>query len=329
MDISFVIPCYCSEKNLESVIEEIHQAMKLRPEFQYEIILVNDCSKDNTAELIERLADNDHRIVGINFARNFGQPSALMAGFRATSGDLIMTSDDDGQTPVGRVWDFYDKIQEGYDIVCVKYSETAQKSLFRRAGTKLNEFMMYHMIQKPKDVGLASFFMAKRFVIDEISRYENPYPYIAGLLLRASNKIGNVELQQRERKTGHSGYTLKKLVNLWINGFTAFSLKPLRIATALGFTSAFVGFITLIYIFIRKMIVPSIQAGYTSQIGVLLLMSGIILCVLGIIGEYVGRIYMCINKEPQYVIRSIIRKQENRNEEIRKVDEREKGRDSI
>lgn len=303
MDISFVIPCYCSEKNLEGVIAEIKCAMKQKPEFEYEIILVNDNSRDQTKKLIERLAKEDSRIFGIDFARNFGQPAALMAGFRAAKGEYIMTSDDDGQTPVERVWEFYDKIQEGYDVVCAKYTERAQKSLFRRLGTKANEFMLYYMINKPKEVGLASFFMAKRFVIDEIIRYENPYPYIAGLLLRATQKIGNVELEQRERKTGSSGYTMKKLLNLWVNGFTAFSLKPLRIATALGFISAAGGFLTLMFILIRKIFVPTIQAGYTSQIGFLLVMSGVILFVLGIIGEYVGRIYMCINNEPQYVIR--------------------------
>lgn len=306
MDISFVIPCYCAEKNLESVIDEIHQTMKKRHGFEYEIILVNDNSKDNTIGLIEKIVKDDKRVIGIDFAKNFGQPSALMAGFRMAKGTYIMTSDDDGQTPVGRVWDFYDKMQEGYDVVCAKYTERAQKSSFRRMGTKLNEFMMQYMLDKPKEVGLASFFMAKRFVIDEIIKYENPYPYIAGLLLRATNKIGNVEMEQRERKAGQSGYTMKKLVNLWVNGFTAFSLKPLRVATALGFSSAVVGFLTLIYILIRKLLVPSIQVGYTSQIGVILLMSGIILCVLGIIGEYVGRIYMCINNNPQYVIRNFV-----------------------
>lgn len=304
MDISFVIPCYCSEKNLESVINEIHVAMAQREDFEYEIILVNDNSKDNTEGLIKQLAEKDQRILGINFSKNFGQPGALMAGFRAAKGNYIMTSDDDGQTPVGKVWEFYEKIQEGYDIVCARYTETAQKSMIRRFGTKVNEFMLYHMIEKPKDVGVASFFMAKRFVIKEIIRYENPYPYIAGLLLRTSNKIGNIEMQQRSRRTGHSGYTFRKLLSLWINGFTAFSLKPLRIGSALGFISAFLGFLMLVYILVKKIFLPTIQAGYTSQIGIVLLVGGLILCVLGIIGEYIGRIYMCINNEPQYIIKS-------------------------
>lgn len=218
-----------------------------------------------------------------------------------------MTSDDDGQTPVGMVWDFYDKMQEGYDVVCAKYTETTQKSAVRRVGTKVNEFMLYHMIDKPKEIGLSSFFMAKRFVVKEMVKYQNPYPYIAGLLLRTSGKIGNVHLKQRERATGKSGYNFKKLLKLWINGFTAFSIKPLRVGSALGFISSVCGVLLGIISLIRKLIIPTIQVGYTSQMAVTLFLGGLILGVLGIIGEYTGRIYMCINNQPQYVIESIVK----------------------
>lgn len=310
MDISFVIPCYCSEKNLEFVIGEIKEAMEQRPSFQYEIILVNDNSKDNTKQLIEKLAKEDSRIVGVNFSKNFGQPSGLLAGFRIAKGKYIMTSDDDGQTPVGMIWDFYDKLQEGYDVVCAKYRETTQKSYIRRLGTKLNEFMMYHMIDKPKNLRLSSFFMAKRFVVKEIIKYQNAYPYIAGLLLRTTSKITNIEINQRERREGSSGYNFRKLVKLWLNGFTAFSVKPLRIGVALGFGSSILGFLIAIVALVRKLTIPTIQIGYTSQIAIQLIIGGLILGVLGIIGEYVGRIYMCINKKPQYVIESVVGKEE-------------------
>lgn len=291
---------------MKSVIGEIHEAMTKREGFEYEIILVNDNSKDNTKELINNLAKEDNRIIGIHFSKNFGQPNALLAGFEKASGKYIMTSDDDGQTPVGMVWDFYDKMQEGYDIVCAKYTETTQKSKIRRFGTQVNEFMLYHMISKPKNVGVSSFFMAKQFVVKEIIKYRNPYPYIAGLLLRTSGHIGNIYLKQRERATGHSGYTFGKLLKLWINGFTAFSIKPLRVAIALGFISSFGGLLLVLITLIRKILIPTIQVGYTSQIAVTLFMGGLILGVLGIIGEYVGRIYMCINNQPQYVIESVV-----------------------
>lgn len=248
--------------------------------------------------------------MGINFSKNFGQPSGLLAGFRMAKGKYIMTSDDDGQTPVGMVWDFYDKIQEGYDVVCAKYKETTQKSRIRRLGTELNEFMMYHMIDKPKSLRLSSFFMAKKFVVKEVIKYQNAYPYIAGLLLRTTSKIANIEISQRERREGNSGYTFQKLVKLWLNGFTAFSVKPLRIGSALGFGSSIIGFFVAIIALVRKLMIPTIQVGYTSQIAVQLIIGGLILGVLGIIGEYIGRIYMCINKKPQYVIESIVGKEE-------------------
>ena len=303
MDISFVIPCYCSEKNLESVIDEIRSAMQLREAFEYEIILVNDNSKDHTADLIKKLADEDAHIQGINFAKNFGQPSALMAGFRAAKGDYIMTSDDDGQTPVEMVWDFYDKMQEGYDIVCAKYTERTQ-SAFRKLGTKVNELMLYYMVHKPKDVGVASFFMAKRFVIEEMTRYKGPYPYIAGLLLRSSGRIANLEMKQRDRKSGSSGYNFKKLITLWVNGFTAFSVIPLRLSFVLGTVSAALGSLVLVFSMIRKLFKPIRKESHTSLTGLILMMSGCIMAMIGIVGEYVGRIYMSVNEQPQYVIRN-------------------------
>ena len=320
MDISFVIPCYCSEKNLEGVISEIEAAMKKREGFEYEIILVNDNSKDNTKGLINRLSKENGRIIGINFAKNFGQPNALLAGFNQASGKYIMTSDDDGQTPFNELDKLFQKIEEGYDLVEAKYAVREKRSLFRKLGTvlnesmatwligtKVNEFMLYHMIDKPKEIGLSSFFMAKRFVVKEMVKYQNPYPYIAGLLLRTSGKIGNVHLKQRERATGKSGYNFKKLLKLWINGFTAFSIKPLRVGSALGFISSVCGVLLGIISLIRKLIIPTIQVGYTSQMAVTLFLGGLILGVLGIIGEYTGRIYMCINNQPQYVIESIVK----------------------
>lgn len=303
MDISFVIPCYCSEKNLESVIDEIRTAMRHRENFEYEIILVNDNSKDNTAGLIKKLAQEDEHIHGINFSKNFGQPSALMAGFRAAKGDYIMTSDDDGQTPVEMVWDFYDKMQEGYDIVCARYTERTQ-SAFRRFGTMINELMLYYMIHKPKDVGVASFFMAKRFVIEEMTRYKGPYPYIAGLLLRSSARIANLEMKQRDRRSGSSGYNFKKLITLWVNGFTAFSVLPLRIGFILGGASALFGSFSIVFSLFRKIFAPEKESGNGIGTGLMLFMSGCILAVLGVVGEYVGRIYMCVNEQPQYVIKN-------------------------
>lgn len=306
MDLSFVIPCYRSEKNLPTVVEDIRMAMQKRPSWSYEIILVNDSSPDRTFEVIREMAKEDSHIVGVDFAKNAGQPSALLAGFSLARGEYIMTSDDDGQTPVERVWDFMDKMQEGYDVVCAQYEQRVQPSGFRRFGSWMNERMLRILLKKPEDVNLSSFFLAKKFLIRELIRYQNPYPYMAGLLLRSTGKIGNVILEQRDRRSGNSGYTLKKLLSLWVNGFTAFSLVPLRAADVLGGVSSAIGFLWALIVIIRKIIHPEIAAGYSSTVAVQLILGGLILLVLGVIGEYIGRIYMCMNKEPQYVIREII-----------------------
>ena len=306
MKISFVIPCYNSSNNIRGVLNEIRDAMGERQEVAYEIVLVNDCSKDNTADVIKKFAREDKHVIAIDLAKNAGQPNALLAGFNHVSGDYIMTSDEDGQTPVGRVFDFLAEINKGYDVVCARYTERNQPSLFRRMGTRLNTKMSDWLIEKPKGTYMASFFMAKRYIIDEMIRYQQPYPYIAGLILRTTQNIGNLDMEQRERNSGSSGYNLGKLLKLWINGFTAFSIKPLRIAASLGVGFGVAGFVLAIITIIRKLLIANIQVGWSSLISVNLIVGGIILIFMGLIGEYIGRIYMCINETPQYVVKEVV-----------------------
>ena len=306
MKSSFVIPCYNSSNNIRGVLNEIRDAMGERQEVAYEIVLVNDCSKDNTADVIKKFAREDKHVIAIDLAKNAGQPNALLAGFNHVSGDYIMTSDDDGQTPVGRVFDFLAEINKGYDVVCARYTERNQPSLFRRMGTRLNTKMSDWLIEKPKGTYMASFFMAKRYIIDEMIRYQQPYPYIAGLILRTTQNIGNLDMEQRERNSGSSGYNLGKLLKLWINGFTAFSIKPLRIAASLGVGFGVAGFVLAIITIIRKLLIANIQVGWSSLISVNLIVGGIILIFMGLIGEYIGRIYMCINETPQYVVKEVV-----------------------
>lgn len=310
MKISFVIPCYNSSKNIESVLNEIKEAMMQKPEVGYEVVLVNDCSKDDTARIIKALAKQDSHIIAIDLAKNSGQPNALLAGFNHVSGDYVMTSDDDGQTPVGRVFDFLDEINKGYDVVCARYTERNQRSSFRRLGSYLNLKMSDWLIEKPKDTSMSIFFMARRYIIDEMVKYHQPYPYIAGLILRTTQNIGNLDMEQRERNSGHSGYTLNKLLKLWLNGFTAFSIKPLRIAAGLGIVLGCGGVLLALITIIRKLLIVNIQVGWSSLIAVNLIIGGLILIFMGLIGEYIGRIYMCINDTPQYVIKEIVKKEQ-------------------
>lgn len=303
--VSFIIPCYRSELTLEKVINEVKETMKDLKDYDYEILLVNDCSPDNTFAVIKRICQSDARVVGINLAKNFGQHAALMAGFRNCKGEIIVCLDDDGQTPADEVGKLLTKIKEGYDVVYAKY-EHKRHSVFRNFGSKLNEIMTRILLGKPKELYISSYFVSKRFVIEEMIRYENSYPYVIGLVLRSTKKIANVVVAHREREMGNSGYTLGKLLGLWFNGFTAFSVKPLRIATLLGGACAFTGFGYAIYTIIKKFINPVVPLGFSSLMAAIMFMGGMVMLMLGLIGEYIGRIYISMNNAPQYVISEII-----------------------
>lgn len=301
MKISVVIPCYGSEATIEGVVQEVIETIEQRDDL-YEIILVNDCSYDNVWGKIQKLCDGNQNVKGICFAKNFGQHSALMAGYRCSTGDVVISLDDDGQTPANELYKLLDKLDEGYDVVYATY-DNKMHSGFRNFGSKINECMCQILLGKPKGLMVTSYFVARRFVIDEICRYQNPYAYVVGLVLRTTNNIGTVAVTHRERSQGNSGYTLIKLLSLWMNGFTAFSVKPLRIATMSGVIFAIIGFFYVIYILFNKFTNPDVPVGWSSTIAAVMIVGGVILCMLGMIGEYLGRLYISINDAPQYVIR--------------------------
>lgn len=201
-------------------------------------------------------------------ARNFGQHAALMAGYHFVTGDIVVLLDDDGQTPADEAPKLIQKICGGYDVVYARYKKN-KESPFRRFGSKVNSKMVEYMIGKPKN-------------------------------------IANVEVNHRSRSIGTSGYTLTKLIGLWMNGFTAFSIRPLRIATVLGILSSIVGCLMGLFFVIRKFVVPTIPLGYSSIISAIMLFGGLNLLMLGVVGEYIGRIYICINRSPQFVVKETV-----------------------
>ena len=275
--VSFVIPCYRSEHTLPHVVKEIREKMQELTQYEYDIFLVNDASPDNTMGTIRDLCDKYENIKGIGFARNFGQHAALMAGLRHSDGDYVVCLDDDGQTPADEVDKLLGKLEEGFDAVYASY-EHKQHSAFRNMGSKVNELMTRMMLDKPADL------------------------YIS----RATKNITNVAVCHREREEGSSGYTLKKLLGLWFNGFTAFSVKPLRIATTLGVGCAGMGFLYGIYTIIKRLVNPNVPMGFSALMAAVVFFGGMIMIMLGLIGEYVGRIYISMNNSPQYVIREKI-----------------------
>lgn len=303
--VSFVIPCYRSSQTLPKVIAEIEETMKTLNQYSYEIILVNDCSPDDTFENIQKLCQEKDYICGINLAKNFGQHGALMAGFHQVTGDILVCLDDDGQTPANEVGKLLDKIEAGDDVVYACYSHK-KHSLFRNFGSFVNEKMAQFLLGKPKELYVSSYFAARRFIVDEMIRYENAFPYVIGLVLRSTKKISNVQVEHREREVGSSGYTLSKLLGLWFNGFTAFSTKPLRIATVSGGIFALMGFAYGFYTIVKKFVNPAVPIGFSSLMAAIMFIGGMMMLMLGLIGEYIGRIYICMNNAPQFVVREKI-----------------------
>lgn len=303
--ISFVIPCYCSQLTIRAVVEELKAEIRANGRFDYEIILVNDCSRDGTLEELKALSGEDKNIVVIDFPRNFGQASALMAGFSQIRGDLVVCLDDDGQMPIESVFELIAKLEEGYDVATGLYDEIKQK-WYRNLGSWVNVKMAQKLIGQPKDIRLSSFWAAKRYIVEEMKKYDGAFPYVGGLMLRVTKNIACVPVKHRQRAAGRSGYSFTKLLALWLNGFTAFSVIPLRIATFSGMLVAVLGFIFGIVTIIRKLINPHMAMGYASIVTIMMFLGGMIMMMLGIIGEYVGRTYISINRAPQYVIKQKI-----------------------
>ena len=305
--LSFVIPCYRSEETIEKVCAEIAETMALRPEYDYEIIAVNDCSPDGVLSVLRRLAENDSRIKVVDLAKNFGKHGAVMAGFSYARGKFVVSLDDDCQCPVGELWKLMDAVAiEGFDCATAVYSRK-KEAVWKRFGSRVNAWMVNWLIEPPKGIGVENFFVVRRYVCDEILRYPNPYPYVTGLLLRATHRIKMIPMEERERGDSKAtGFTFKKSFSLFSNGLTAFSVKPLRIAAALGVVFAVFGFLYGLFIIIRKLVYPEILMGYSSIMAVQLFSSGVVMLILGMIGEYIGRIYISLNRSPQYVIRETI-----------------------
>jgi len=300
--ISFVIPCYGSEKTISSVVEEIKKTVRMRKGHDYEIILVNDNSPDGVFRVIKAICKKDKKIKAVSLTRNFGQQAALMAGQAQVTGDIVVCLDDDGQSPAGDLYRLLDKLNEGFDVVYAGYGLMKKQSLIKNFGSWVNSKMTEIILSKPRRVQLSSYFMMRRLISDEMIQYKNPYPYNIGLILSITRKVASVNCEDRKRLDGKSGYTFTKLVAIWLDGFTNFSVKPLRIATILGVLCGTFGFAFGIFTVIHKILHPDTPAGYTAIISVISFVEGIILLVLGMIGEYIGRIFISINKIPQYVI---------------------------
>ena len=305
--ISITIPCYKSQDTIAKLVDGIKKEMSKHKNYSYEIILVNDCSPDNTYEVIKDLAKNDSNIIALDLAKNFGESSALMAAYSKVSGDYVVRMDDDGEHNPEDLFKLIDKLEEGYDYVCAKFNNY-HHSLYKRIGSKFNYWFLTKMMNIPNGSIMSSYNVARRYVIEEIKKYSNPNPYIDGMVWAVTTKTSYVPIEHGYRYAGESGYDFKKSVSLWLNGVTSFSIKPLRLASISGLLFAFAGFIIGLIVVIDKLIHPDVEAGWTSTFAMMLFIGGFIMLFLGLIGEYVGRGYLISNNIPQYVIREEVKK---------------------
>lgn len=308
--VSICIPCYRSAKTLPSVVDGIRNAFAEHPEFDYQILLANDGSPDDTFAVIRTLCAQDHRIQGFDLTRNYGQNQALCALYDHIGGDMAVFMDDDGQHPTEGIFLLLEKIEEGYDVAIAEFRQK-KHTYFKRVTSRLQRDISEWAGTCPHGIVYSSFTAWSSTAIAAAKQYHSPYPSIGAYLMNVSTRFINVPMPHQKRLEGQSGYTLKKLVSLSLTALTSFSIRPLRIASLAGLAFASVGFISGIVIVIRKLIRPAIAAGYTSMMAVQLLIGGILMLLLGLIGEYLGRIYMTISGKPQYLIREELNTTEN------------------
>jgi undecaprenyl-phosphate 4-deoxy-4-formamido-L-arabinose transferase len=298
--VSIVIPVFNSERTIRELVDQIESF--LAGKIDFDIILINDGSPDRSIDVLRDLSINYENVCVINLSRNFGQHNAIMAGLNYAKGDYIITMDDDLQHPVEGIIKLVDELEKGYDVVYGEY-QVKKHSLFKNLGSELNNLMGNVIIKKPKDLRFTSFRIIRSFVVQEMIKYRGPYPYLDGIILRVTRNIGTVTVEHKVRAIGRSNYTLKKLINLWLNGFLNFSIVPLRFFTYIGIIFAIIGFFSALIIMAKAILFYVPIEGWTSLIVSTLIFSGVQLLSIGLVGEYIGRLYLSQNGTPQYIIK--------------------------
>lgn len=309
---SIIIPCYRSSETIRKVVEMTMAQLEEINKIPYEFVLVDDFSPDGGATLkqLKALVDDYSCIKVIELARNSGQHNAVMAGLNYAEGDVLIAMDDDMQTHPSQLPVLFAEFEKGFDVV-YGYYKNKKHDGFRNFGSWMNHTAVRLLIGKPKDMKTSSFWIIRKFVRDYVIQYKNQYTHLQGLFLRTTRNISCVPIEHFEREVGTSGYTFKKLVHLFSN-ILGFSVIPLRASIYVGGFFSAVGFIAAIVILIRKLIVPSMAVGWPSMMVSICFFSGLILLFLGLIGEYIGRMFLEMGNNPQFVVRQIHTKSEHK-----------------
>ena len=301
-----MVPVY----NGAGTIGELVQALRgLKIEGGLEIVLVVDCSPDNSLEVCKQLAaESGAPVTVLSLSRNFGEHNAVMAGLHHARGEHVVIMDDDFQNPPEEVSRLIEHARGGgYDVVYTRYARK-RHHWGRNVASRLNDRVATIMLDKPRDLYLSSFKCLTQFTVQEILKYRGPYPYIDGLVLRCTRNIGTLAADHAERRVGRSGYTLRKLVALGLNMFVNFSIAPLRLSALLGVAASGIGVILGIDVVVERLLRPGVPVGWASIPVAVLVFAGVQLIMLGLIGEYLGRLFLTENQTPQFVVREVVEK---------------------
>ena len=304
---SIVIPCYKSAATIREVVTLTSSVMEELGRTPFEFLLVDDCSPDGgeTLAVLRGLADEFDCVTVIELAQNAGQHNAVMAGLNYAAGDAVIAMDDDLQTHPSQLPKLFEAFDQGYDIVYGYYPQK-HHSGFRNFGSWVNYISVRILIGKPKDLKTSSFWIIKKFVRDYVVQYKSHYTHLQGLFLRTTRNIASIPVEHFDREHGESGYTLKKLLSLWSN-IMGYSIVPLRIATRAGVFFAILGILGAIAIILKKIFRPTSAVGWYSMMVSICFFSGLIMLFLGLIGEYLGRMFQNMSNNPQYVVRTCYR----------------------
>ncbi len=303
--ISIIIPVFNSENTIEILVNDISKT--LGEQYKFEVILINDSSKDNSEEKCKKLVEKYSNVCLFSLSKNVGEHNAIMAGLNQCSGDFAVIMSDDLQNSTDSLLELIKygiKEKDNFDVIYTYY-EKKKYGFIKNLGSKINDAMANFLLNKPKSLYLSSFKLINRFLIKELIKYQSPFTYIDGVILGITNRIGRIKVQHSQRAHGESGYTIRKLLQHWSNMSTCFSIFPLRLSLLTGLILSFFGFILAVYFFIEKItdIDNNVASGFAAIIISVIIFSGAILIALGLIGEYVGRIFISLNKKPQFVIR--------------------------
>ncbi|MBI5891203.1 MAG: glycosyltransferase family 2 protein [Nitrosomonadales bacterium] len=302
--LSIVVPVYRSAPILPRLVEAVAAEMQAEGlTGRFELILVNDCSPDNSWQVIRTLAEANPFVRGITLRRNVGQHNAIMAGLHHVTGEYVVLMDDDLQHPPSAIAAIVKALAEGYDVCYTNYLNR-QHAAWKKLGSWFNDRMATLLLGKPKGLYLSSFKGMRREIADEIVHYDGPYTYIDGLILDVTRSITTVDIEHQARFEGESNYTLLKLVSLWLKMATSFSVFPLRLATYAGFGLAALSLVMIVVVIVQKMMFPELPRGWASTIATILFIGGVQTLCIGMVGEYLGRTYLKLNRKRQFVIGS-------------------------